>query len=1067
MLSRFFIVRPIFAWVIAIVIMLAGILSILNLPIEQYPRIALPQVTVTATYPGASAKTLEDSVTQVIEQSMTGLDHLKYMTSQSSSAGTATVTLVFEAGTDPNFAQVQVQNQVQQAVPRLPQQVQQQGLRVTKAAGTALLSIALYTDNDSLSGDDIGDWIASHMQDPMSRIDGVGDTRIFGSSYAMRIWLNADRLASYSLTPQDVINAIQAQNTQVAAGSIGADPVANGDISLNATITAQSQLTTVDQFKKIIVKNNPGGTPVYMTDVGRVELGPLTYGSIARMNGHQAAGIQITLANGANALKTADKVKALLDQLEPTFPPGVKYAIPNDATQFVKLSIEDVVKTLIEAIALVFVVMFVFLQSWRATLIPAIAVPVVLLGTFGVLAAFGYTINTLTMFGLVLAIGLLVDDAIVVVENVERVMHEEGLDPLEATRKSMDEITGALVGVASVLAAMFVPMAFFGGTQGIIYRQFSVTLVSAMVLSVIVALVLTPPLCATLLRRPKEGEGAVVEKEGEPEHEIKVKGFFSGFNRGFQVFAHRYQKTVKYIIQAPMLFMLVYGGLIAAMIALAIALPTAFLPDEDQGVLQTLVQLPVGSTTAQTSAVLKQVQDVYAKDKAVQYIFTIAGYNFAGQGENQGMVICRMKDFKLRSADDMKVFAVVDRAKGAFAKIHNAQVIPTVPPAVRELGNATGFDLEIKDTSGAGHDTLLAAQQQLLAAANHDPLLTSVRYNGQDDTQQLHVDIDTTAAGAEGVSIADINSLLQTALGGFYVNDFVDRGRVKHVYVQGDAPFRTRPDDINRWFVRNSSGAMVPFSTFGKSRWTFGPPQLQRYNGSGAMEIQGNAAKGKSNGDAMKEMEKLVAQLPGSIGMEWTGISLQEEEAGAQAPALYALSLLVVFLLLAALYESWAIPFAVILVVPLGIFGALAATMLRGLNNDIYFQVGLLATMGLSAKNAILIVEFAKLLHEDGRTMVDATLEAVRIRLRPIIMTSLAFTFGILPLVIANSAGSGAQHAIGTGLIGGILSATFLAIFFVPLFFVIVQRLFRLDNLPQDIEEKKRKKDAKHPKGAK
>ena len=1065
MLSRFFIVRPIFAWVIAIVIMLAGILSILNLPIEQYPRIALPQVTITATYPGASAKTLEDSVTQVIEQSMTGLDHLKYMTSQSSSAGTATVTLVFEAGTDPNVAQVQVQNQAQQAVPRLPQQVQQQGLHVTKAAGTALLSIALYTDDDSLSGDDIGDWVASHMQDPISRLDGVGDTRIFGSSYAMRIWLNADKLASYSLTPADIVTAIEAQNTQVAAGAIGADPVSNNEISLNATITAQSLLTTPDQFKKIIVKNNPGGTPVFMSDVARVELGPLTYGSVARMNGHQAAGIQVTLANGANALKTADEVKALLAQMEPTFPPGVKYAIPNDATQFVKLSIEDVIKTLIEAIALVFVVMFIFLQNWRATLIPAIAVPVVLLGTFGILAAFGYSINTLTMFGLVLAIGLLVDDAIVVVENVERVMHEEGLDPLEATRKSMDEITGALVGVASVLAAMFLPMAFFGGTQGVIYRQFSVTLVSAMVLSVIVALVLTPPLCATLLKKPKAGEGAAIEKEGE-EHEIKVKGFFSGFNRGFQVFAHRYQTSVKTIIATPALFMLVYAGIIGAVVALAIFLPTSFMPDEDQGVMQTLVQLPVGSTTAQTSAVLKQVQDVFAKDKAVQYIFTIAGYNFAGQGENQGMVICRLKDFSLRSADDMKVFAVVDRARAPFSKIHNAQVIPTVPPAVRELGNATGFDLEIKDTSGAGHDTLLAAQQQLIGAANRDPLLTGVRYNGQDDTQQLHIDVDTTAAGAEGVAVADINSLLQTALGGFYVNDFVDRGRVKHVYVEGDAPFRTRPEDLNRWFVRNSSGAMVPFSTFGKSSWTFGPPQLQRYNGLGAMEIMGNAAKGKSNGVAMAEMEKLVKQLPGQIGMEWTGISLQEEEAGAQAPSLYALSLLVVFLLLAALYESWAIPFAIILVVPLGIFGALLATMLRGLDNDIYFQVGLLATMGLSAKNAILIVEFAKQLHEEGRTLVDATLEAVRIRLRPIIMTSLAFTFGILPLVIANSAGSGAQHAIGTGLIGGVLSATFLAIFFVPLFFVIVSRIFRLDKLPQDLEARKKGGKA-HSKGAK
>jgi HAE1 family hydrophobic/amphiphilic exporter-1/multidrug efflux pump len=1052
MLSRFFIVRPIFAWVIAIVIMLAGTLAIFTLPIEQYPKIALPQVTVSGTYTGASAKVVEDSVTQVIEQGMTGLDGLKYMTS-TSSTGSGSVTLVFEAGTDPDVAQVQVQNQANSVIRRLPQDVQTLGLRVRKASGSTLMAIALYTDDDSLSNADLGDWIASNLDDPISRIQGVGDTRVFGSQYAMRIWLNADKLASFSLTPSDVISAIDAQNTQVSAGSIGADPAAP-DTALNATITAQSQLQTPAQFENIIVKNNTAGTPVYLRDVARVELGPQSYGSIARMNGHTASGMMITLATGANALKTADLVKAKIKELEPSFPAGVKYAIPNDSTDFVKLSIEDVVKTLVEAIVLVFIIMFVFLQNWRATLIPAIAVPVVLLGTFGILAVFGYSINTLTMFGLVLAIGLLVDDAIVVVENVERVMHEEGLGPLEATQKSMDEITGALIGVASVLAAMFVPMAFFGGTQGIIYRQFSVTLVSAMMLSVVVALVLTPPLCATLLKRPKPHEGITVAPENVEDEDVKVKGLLTGFNRGFQIFAHRYQKSVKGIIRKPGLFMLVYAGIIAAVVGLAMTLPTSFLPDEDQGALRTQVQLPVGSTTDKTVAVLKQVQDIYQKDPAVNYVFTVAGFGGSGAGGNQGMAFVRLKDFKERHSDDMKVFALVDRVNKEFSQIHTARVFPTIPPAVRELGNASGFDLQLKDVGGVGHEALSDARDQLVAMAAKEPLLSNVRANIQDDMPQLKLDIDNTRAGAMGVAVSDINSLLGTALGGRYVNDFIDRGRIKRVYVQGDAPFRSQPDDINRWFLRNNEGTMVPFSAVGSSRWTFGPPQLQRYNGAGSMEIQGTAATGQSNGKAMEKIEALAGQLPAGIGFEWTGISLQEKESGQQAPALYALSVLVVFLLLAALYESWSIPFAVILVVPLGVFGALLATWFRGLDNDIYFQVGLLATMGLSAKNAILIVEYAKILHEEGRTLLDATLEAVRIRLRPIIMTSLAFTFGILPLALANSAGSASQHAIGTGLIGGVLSATFLAIFFVPLFFVLVQKLFRMDNLPQDIAAK-------------
>ena len=1059
MLSRFFIVRPIFAWVIAIVIMLAGTLAIFTLPIEQYPKIALPQVTVSANYTGASAKVVEDSVTQVIEQGMTGLDGLKYMTS-TSSTGSGSVTLVFEAGTNPDVAQVQVQNQANSVIRRLPTDVQTLGLRVNKASGSTLMAISLYTEDESLSNADLGDWIASNLNDPISRIEGVGDTRVFGSQYAMRIWLNADKLASFSLTPADVLASVRAQNTQVSAGNLGADP-AKTDTALTATITAQSQLQTAAQFENIIVKNNTAGTPIYLRDVARVELGPQSYGNIARLNGHTASGMQITLATGANALKTADLIKKKIAELEPSFPAGVKYAIPNDSTEFVKLAIEDVVKTLIEAIVLVFLIMFLFLQNWRATLIPAIAVPVVLLGTFGILAVFGYSINTLTMFGLVLAIGLLVDDAIVVVENVERVMHEEGLGPLEATQKSMDEITGALIGVASVLAAMFVPMAFFGGTQGIIYRQFSVTLVSAMALSVIVALVLTPPLCATLLKAPKKVEGAPTHDPHAPEQDVKVKGFLSGFNRGFQVFSNRYQKSVKGIIRKPGMFMAVYAVIIAAVVGLAMTLPTSFLPDEDQGALMTQVQLPVGSKTDKTIAVLKQVQDVYQKDPSVKYVFTIAGFGGSGSGENQGMSFVRMKDFKERKNDDMKVFALVDRVNKQFSQIHSARVFPMIPPAVRELGNSSGFDLQLKDVGGVGHDTLAAASDQLIGLAAKDPLLTNVRANIQDDTPQLKLDIDNARAGAMGVSVADINSLLGTALGGTYVNDFIDRGRIKRVYVQGDAEFRSQPEDINRWYLRNSDGAMVPFSTFGSSRWTFGAPQLQRYNGAGSMEIQGTAATGQSNGKAMDKMEELAGQLPAGVGFEWTGISLQEQESGQQAPALYALSVLVVFLLLAALYESWSIPLAVILVVPLGVFGALLATWFRGLDNDIYFQVGLLATMGLSAKNAILIVEFAKLLHEEGRTLLDATLEAVRIRLRPIIMTSLAFTFGILPLALANSAGSASQHAIGTGLIGGVLSATFLAIFFVPLFFVLVQKLFRMDNLPQDIAARQAAKEAK------
>ena len=1030
MLSRFFIVRPIFAWVIAIVIMLAGTLAIFTLPIEQYPKIALPQVTVSATYTGASAKVVEDSVTQVIEQGMTGLDGLKYMTS-TSSTGSGSVTLVFEAGTDPDFAQVQVQNQANSVVRRLPQDVQQQGLRVNKASGSTLMAIALYTDDDSLSNADLGDWIASNLNDPISRIEGVGDTRVFGSQYAMRIWLNADKLASFSLTPNDVLNAIKAQNTQVSAGSIGADPVAP-DTALNATITAQSQLQTPAQFENIIVKNNTAGTPVYLRDVARVELGPQSYGNIARLNGHTASGMQITLATGANALRTADLIKAKIKQLEPSFPAGVKYAIPNDSTDFVKLSIEDVVKTLIEAIALVFIIMFVFLQNWRATLIPAIAVPVVLLGTFGILAVFGYSINTLTMFGLVLAIGLLVDDAIVVVENVERVMHEEKLPPLAATIKSMDEITGALIGIALVLSAVFIPMAFFGGSQGVIYRQFSITLVSAMALSVVVALILTPALCATLLKIEDVDHG-------------EKKGFFGWFNRNFDRASSAYRNAVQKILGQSARYMAVFAVIVGVMVLLFTRIPTSFLPDEDQGILFTIVQLPPGATEERTNVVLDQIADHFKKDPAVESAFTVSGFSFSGPGQNAGMAFVRLKDFEKRHKPDLKAPAVAGRAMGAFSQFRDAMAFAIVPPAVTELGNSSGFDLQLKDVGGLGHAALLNARNQVLGMASQNPNLMAVRPNGMEDTPELKLEIDQAAAGAMGVSLSDINATLSAAMGGAYVNDFIDRNRVKKVFVQADAPFRMKPEDLSQWYVRNDKGQMVPFTAFATSHWEYGSPRLERYNGAPSMNLQGMAAPGKSSGQAMAEMEKIIATLPPGISYEWTGLSLQEKQSGAEAPMLYALSIFVVFILLAALYESWSIPVAIVMVIPLGVLGALLATMIRGLSNDIYLQVALLTIIGLSSKNAILIVEFAKHNHENGMSLIDATLEAVRVRLRPIIMTSLAFTFGISPLFFANGAGSGSQNAIGTGLIGGIASATLLAIFFIPLFFVIIEKMFKAD----------------------
>ena len=1031
MISRFFIHRPIFAWVVAIVIMMAGLLSIANLPIAQYPQIALPQVSVSAFYPGASAKTVEDSVTQIIEQQMKGLDGLLYMKSTSDSSGAASVTLTFKAGTDPDIAQVQVQNKLQSATPLLPQEVQQQGLTVAKATSGFLMVVGLYSDDEKVSDTDLGDYMSSTLVDQISRVDGVGTIQNFGAQYAMRIWLDPSKLTSYNLTPTDVIAALRAQNTQVSAGQLGGLPAVKGT-ALNATITAQSRLTNIEQFRKIIVKDSAGGALVRLEDVARVELGAQQYGGTVKFNGRPATGIAISVATGANALDTAKAVKVKMDELKGNFPKGYHYVVPFDTTPFIELSIHEVVKTLIEAVVLVFVVMFIFLQNWRATIIPTIAVPVVLLGTFGILAAFGYSINTLTLFGLVLAIGLLVDDAIVVVENVERVMREEKLPALPATIKSMNEITGALIGIALVLSAVFIPMAFFGGSQGVIYRQFSITLVSAMALSVVVALVLTPALCATLLRAEDVQHG-------------EKKGFFGWFNRNFDRAANGYRNTVGKILGQSARYMAVFAAIIVVMVLMFTKIPTSFLPEEDQGILFTIVQLPPGATEERTNLVLDQIADHFKKDPAVESAFTVSGFSFSGPGQNAGMAFVRLKDFEKRHKADEKAPAVAGRAMGAFSQFRDAMAFAIVPPAVTELGNSSGFDIELKDVGGLGHEALLAARNQVLGMAAQNPSLMGVRPNGMEDTPELKLEIDQAAAGAMGVSLSDINATLSTAMGGAYVNDFIDRNRVKKVFIQADAPFRMKPEDLNQWYVRNASGQMVPFSAFATSHWEYGSPRLERYNGAPSMNLQGTGAPGKSSGQAMAEIEKIIATLPPGISYEWTGLSLQEKQSGAEAPMLYALSIFAVFILLAALYESWSIPIAIVMVIPLGVIGALLATMLRGLSNDIYLQVALLTIIGLSSKNAILIVEFAKHNHESGMSLIDATLEAVRVRLRPIIMTSLAFTFGILPLFFANGAGSGSQNAIGTGLIGGIISATLLAIFFIPLFFVIIERIFKAD----------------------
>lgn len=1031
-MSQFFIRRPVFAWVIAIIIMLAGYLAIRALPINQYPNIAAPAVSITVTYPGASAQTVQDTVVQPIEQQLNGLDGLRYMSSESDSDGSMTIIATFDQGTNPDIAQVQVQNKLSLATPLLPQEVQQQGIRVVKYQINFMMVAALVSEDGKMSSGDLGNYLASNLQDPILRTKGVGDYLLMGSQYAMRIWLDPAKLDSVSLTPQDVTSAIQSQNVQVSSGQLGGLP-ARGGMQLNATVIGKVRLRTADEFRNILVKVNPDGSQVRLGDVATVSLGPENYSISSLFDGKPSAGIALRLATGANLLETVQAVKTLLKEKEPLLPPGVKIVIPYDTSPVVHASIHEVVKTLLEGIVLVFLVMYLFLQNIRATLIPTLAVPVVLLGTFGVLAACGFTINTLTMFGMVLAIGLLVDDAIVVVENVERVMAEEGLSPKEATKKSMGQIQGALVGIAMVLSAVFLPMAFFGGSTGVIYRQFSITIVSAMALSVLVALVFTPALCATILKPVHAG------------HHDK-KGFFGWFNRTFDRGAARYEGAVASILGRKGRYLFIYAVIVVSMGALFTRIPTAFLPDEDQSLMFVQVQMPGNASAERTEGVLTQVRDYLLKDESavVSDVYTVNGFNFAGRGQNSALAFVRLKPWEERTGGaDASVFALAQRAHVAFSQIKDGMVIPIVPPAVLELGNAQGFDIYLQDNTGQGHAALMAARDEFLRLASQDPVLMNVRPNGMNDEPQFHVDIDDEKARALDVSIADVNDTMTAAWGSQYVNDFVDRGRVKKVYVQGNPASRMSPEDLNRWYLRNSQNQMVPFSAVASSHWEFGSPKLERYNGISAVELQGQPAPGHSSGEAMAEVKKIEAQLPKGYSVAVTGLSYEEKMSGSQAPALYALSILIVFLCLAALYESWSVPFSVLMVVPLGVIGAVVATLARGLTNDVFFQVGLLTTVGLSAKNAILIVEFAKDLYErEGMPLAQAAVHAARMRLRPIVMTSLAFVLGVLPLAISHGAGSGSQHSVGTGVVGGMMTATFLAIFFVPLFYVLITGLF-------------------------
>lgn len=1038
MLAHFFVNRPIFAWVIAIVIMLAGALSISTLPVSQYPELALPTVRINATYTGATADTVENSVTQIIEQQLTGLDGMLYFSSSSSSAGSASINVTFSQGTNPDTAQVQVQNKVQQALSRLPSTVQAQGVTVVKSQTDFLLVVTLYDELDKSSAIDIADYLVSNMQDSIARVEGVGGVQVFGSNYAMRIWLDPEKLNSYQLMPSDIQAAIGAQNNQVTAGKIGAMPSSSAQ-QLNATVTSQSKLQTVQQFRDVIVKFNSNGAAVRLSDVARVELGSESYDSVTRMNGHAASAIAVQLAPGANALSTSTGVKAVLKDLQRGMPAGYNIAYPKDSTSFIKISITEVVKTLIEAIILVVIVMFVFLQSWRATLIPAIAVPVVLLGTLAVLSIIGYSINTLTLFGMVLSIGLLVDDAIVVVENVERLMHEEGLSPREATIKSMQEITGALIGIASVLSVVFLPMAFFAGSTGVIYRQFSITIVVSMVLSVIVALTLTPALCATVLKKPDVFKAR--------------KGFGSWFNAKFDNFTSKYQSRIAIVLKQPIRWMLGYAVIVAILGILLINLPSSFLPSEDQGEVMVQYTLPVGASVSRTITVAHEVEKYFMNDEKdnVKGIFTVSGFNFSGSGQNAGMAFVALKDWSERKGSENNAEGIIGRANQALRKIRDAQVFMLNPPPVRGLGRSSGFEMQLQAKAGMSRADLKSMRDELISKAENDTLITSVRSGALEDTPQLHVDVDKNKAFSLGLSMADINNTLSAAWAGVYVNDFIDRSRVKKVYIQADAPFRSKPEDINKWFVRGSGDAMTPFSSFATTNWTFGPESLTRYNGLASYQLQGSPAAGVSSGNAMNEMESLVKALPTSTNFAWSGLSYQERLASGQTLELYSLSTLVIFLCLAALYESWIIPLAVIMVIPLGFFGAILAATLRGLENDVYFQVALVTTMGLSAKNAILIVEFAESAYLNGSSLYEAAVEAAKLRLRPILMTSFAFIAGVLPLAISTGAGAKSRVSIGTGIIGGTLAATILAVIFVPLFYVLIGKLFRSEKIASQL----------------
>lgn len=1033
-MSRFFIHRPIFAWVIAILIMLVGILAINNLPIEQYPKIAPPQVKVRAVYPGADAETVENSVTQIIEQQMKGIDGLMYMSSNSSAAGSASVTLTFENGTDPDTAQVQVQNKLQSAMSSLPETVQRTGLNVEKSASDFLMVTAFVSEDGSMDQSDIADYVATSIVDPISRVEGVGGTNVFGSSYAMRIWLDPAKLRAYNLIPSDVSSAIRSQNVQVSAGQLGTLPTNTDRVVINATISVQSYLQTPEQFEDILLKTDTAGAQVRIKDVARVELGSENYQFRAQYNGQAASGLAIMLAPGANALEVREAVGVRLDELSQNFPTGLKMVVPYDTTPFVRLSITQVVYTLLEAVVLVFLVMFLFLQNWRATIIPTLAVPVVILGTFAVLSVFGYSINILTMFAMVLAIGLLVDDAIIVVENVERILEENpSIQVMDATIQSMREISKVVIGIALILSVVFVPMIFFGGSSGVIYRQFAVTLMTSMALSAFIALVFTPALCVTILKR-------------QAHKDINIQtGFFGWFNRFFYQTSRRYENFIGKTYASKLAYLAVYTGIVAVMALIFMRLPSSFVPEEDQGAVMTLVQLPAGSTLDKTNAVMDKLANYYHDKETdnIESVFTISGFGFMGSGQNSGMAFIKLKDWDERAGSENTAQSIARRAMVMNMMIPEASLIfPIAPPPIQGFGNTSGFDLQLKDVGGVGHEALLDARNQLMGMAMQNPAIASIRPGGQEDAPKLKVDINQAQAAAYGVPLTAINDTIAQAWGGSYVNDFIDRGRIKKVYIQGEPDSRVVPEDINRWYVRNQSGEMVSFGAFSGSQWEYGSPSLARYNGVSSMVLTGSAALGVSTGDAMEAMAQMASQLPAGIDFEWTGLSLEQQKSGGQAPILYALSILVVFLCLAALYESWSVPFAVILVIPLGVIGSLLLTKIHGLANDVYLQVALLTVIGLSAKNAILIIEFAKEIQESGQTLKASIMMAARMRLRPIIMTSLAFGVGVVPLYIATGAGSGSQNAVGTGVLGGVLTSTFLGIFFIPMFYVWVRTLF-------------------------